>query len=64
MFYEMIKDQIKDTRLPLMQIELDQSLFNKELYQFKDQHFWHGSLLKLDSMPYCLMLKQEMICAF
>ena len=50
MFFEMIKDQIKDTRLPLMPIELDQSLFNKELYQFKDQHFWHGSLLKLDSI--------------
>jgi hypothetical protein len=50
MFYEMIKDQIKDSRLPLVPMEIDQAVFNKDLYQIKDQHFWRGSLIKVDAI--------------
>ena len=50
MFYEMIKDQIKDSRLPLVAMEIDQAVFNKDLYQIKDQHFWRGSLIKVDAI--------------
>jgi len=50
MFYEIIKDQIKDARLPLVPTELDQSIFDKELYQIKNEHFWQGSNLKLDTL--------------
>ena len=49
-FYEIIKDQIKDPRLPLVPTEIDQSIFDKELYQIKNEHFWQGSNLKLDTV--------------
>jgi len=49
-FYEILKATVKDSRLPLMPIEIDQSVFDRELYQIENEHFWQGSLIKVNTI--------------
>ena len=49
-FYEILKATMTDARLPLMPIEIDQAVFDRELYQIKNVHFWQGSLIKVNTI--------------
>ena len=50
-FYEILKDRMKEPEMELRPIEIPQSRFDSELYQYsedKAKHFWHGSFIKVD----------------
>lgn len=52
-FFEILKDRMKESQLELRPIEISQSKFDAELYQYpedKVKHFWHGSFIKVDAV--------------
>jgi hypothetical protein len=53
-FHEILKDSMKEPEFTLKPIEIEQSRFDKELYQIEGKHFWEGSLIKVDSILECL----------
>ena len=51
MFYEILKDTMKEPELELRPIEIPQERFDAELYQHRNgEHFWHGSYIKVNAV--------------
>lgn len=58
-FYEMMKDSVKEPNFQMCPIEIPQSQFDSELYQTEGKHFWHGSLIKVNTILDCLKKAKE-----
>lgn len=54
LFYELLKDSVKEPEFTMTPIEVEQSRFDSELYQIQGEHFWQGSLIKVDTLLECL----------
>ena len=49
-FYEIMKDTVKEDAFIMKPIEIPQSRFDSELYQVEGGHFWEGSLIKVQTL--------------
>jgi len=47
-FYEIIKNTANQPEFELKPIEVQQSVFDDELYAVPTEHFWYGSMIKVD----------------
>jgi len=47
-FYEIMKDTANQPEFELRPIHVPQERFDDELYKAKGEHFWYGSLIKVD----------------
>jgi hypothetical protein len=63
-FYEILKHSKWDNEFDLRPIEIPQSRFDEELYQNKEQHFWYGSFIKVDTIIDCLEKATESYIIF
>ena len=69
-FHELIQGQMNEAELNLQPIFIDQSIFEKKLYQKENTHSWHGCTIKVDlllqklktsSEPYILFTDVDLI---
>jgi hypothetical protein len=47
-FYEIMKDTANQPEFELKPIQIQQSQFDDELYTVPTEHFWYGSMIKVD----------------
>jgi hypothetical protein len=47
-FYEIMKDTANQPEFELKPIEIQQAVFDDELYTVPTEHFWYGSMIKVD----------------
>ena len=69
-FHELIQVEMKEHELNLQPIFIEQSVFDKELYQTENAHSWNGCTIKVDlllerlrtsSAPYILFTDVDLI---